>query len=278
MLLFGKKKRCPELCEGNSGHGIRAKVGFSGPKGTWSEDVNLITVAEAAFKRHSYRVNNENTHLYHKESGYIISPQFLEVVPLDDGTFETTTTMQVNHLSLVPQGVFEYQHACGNTMAEAIVKGIDQWVETDFVPLFEATHSKPESCTAMQMELPEKDGQPARMRRMILGPVMHFQKEPKQENCSDEHCFCPCCMLTNNYDAFTHLIQSEVFYCIRLFALRDASGAPSADCRVNGLDFQSGEDALRKYAESWPKCGYEFRKQYIVLQTILRDSPSAIKI
>jgi hypothetical protein len=57
--------------------------------------------------------------------------------------------------------------------------------------------------------------------------------------------------------------------------MRDADGVPAADCRVNGRDFEPGAVALRAYAATWPAAGYEFRKQYVVLQSIAKKSARA---
>jgi hypothetical protein len=53
--------------------------------------------------------------------------------------------------------------------------------------------------------------------------------------------------------------------------MRDANGDPQADCRVNGDDWDKGTEALRKYVGTWPAAGFEMRKQYVVVQTILKD-------
>jgi hypothetical protein len=42
---------------------------------------------------------------------------------------------------------------------------------------------------------------------------------------------------------------------------------------VNGEDWEKGAQALREYAKTWPPAGYEFRKQYVVLQTLANDAP-----
>lgn len=68
--------------------------------------------------------------------------------------------------------------------------------------------------------------------------------------------------------AFKELIEGDGFYGLRLFAARNAEGTPEADCRVNGEDWEIGAQALREYAGTWPSAGYEFRKQYVVLQSI----------
>jgi hypothetical protein len=40
-----------------------------------------------------------------------------------------------------------------------------------------------------------------------------------------------------------------------------------ADCRVNGEDWSAGAEALRAYVTRWPDRGFEFRKQYVVIQS-----------
>jgi hypothetical protein len=68
------------------------------------------------------------------------------------------------------------------------------------------------------------------------------------------------------------LIEGDAFYGLRLFALRDEDGNPGADCRVNGDDWEKGAQAFHAYASTWPSAGYEFRKQYVVLQTVEHGS------
>jgi hypothetical protein len=120
------------------------------------------------------------------------------------------------------------------------------------------------------MEFPAKDGKAARTRRAILGPVAHFMEKPPEAaaQAQEEHPFCPCCLLTNSFEAFRDLLEGDGFFCLRMFAARDQDGAAQADCRVNGEDWETGAEALRHYAGAWPAAGYEFRKQYVVLQTI----------
>jgi Family of unknown function (DUF6348) len=271
--VFGsrKKKTAPPLCPSNPGIGMEAKAAFSRGDHSWTEEANLVSLAAAVFKKHSYSVADEKTWLQHTDSGFMFLPQLVEIQPLDDGGVRTVTTMQTNHPTLSPDGVFEYQHSTGNSIAESISKGFDQWVQTDFVPLLDALRPEPESCTALEMAFPARGGKPARVRRAVLGPVAHFMQHPPskaEETAPEEHPFCPCCLLTRSFEAFRDLIEGDGFYCLRLFAARDTEGAPQADCRVNGEDWEKGAQALREYARTWPAAGYEFRKQYVVLQSI----------
>src|SRR5690348_11923615 len=80
------------------------------------------------------------------------------------------------------------------------------------------------------------------------------------------HDFCPCCFLTNSMETFKGMLEGEGFFAIRFYAVRDAEGQAQADCRVNGEDFEAGKQALLKYVEKWPAAGFEFRKQYVIIQ------------
>src|SRR6516164_11027463 len=154
MFGFGKKKVPPPLCPSNPGIGIEAKLAFANGGGSWTEEVNLVHIAADILRNHSYRTIDEKTHLRHPDSGFAILPQLVGVQPLEKGGVRTVTTMQVHHPTLAPQGVFEYQHAAGDTVRDSVGKGIDQWVQTDFVTLLESLLPKPKSCTALVMSFP----------------------------------------------------------------------------------------------------------------------------
>src|SRR5579864_3292861 len=168
MFGFGKKRPSPVPCKANPGIGAEGNVGFSNGSRTWNEAFNVVVLAASALKQRGHAVTNEKTWLSHAASGFALLPQLVELRPLNDGGVQTLTTMQVNHPSLTPGGVFEFQHSTGNTMAESITAGFDQWAQTDFVPLLEALQAKPGVCTSMEMELPPESGKPARARRAIL--------------------------------------------------------------------------------------------------------------
>jgi uncharacterized protein DUF6348 len=278
MFGFWKKKTPPETHPANPGIGVEARFAFANGDRSWTEKVDLVQLAESALKSFSHAVKREKSWLEHPESGYLLSPQLVGLEPLEAGGVRTVTTIQVNHPALVPQGVFEYQHSTGDNAEESIRSGFDQWVQTDFVPLLDARSSRPEACTMLQMEMPVKEGRPVRIRRAILGPVAHLQQNPppqvESESCQrvkneaeGEHPFCPCCLLTRSFEAFKELLDRDAFYGLRLYAAR-FDGVPQADCRVNGEDWEPGAVALRKYAETWPEAGLEFRKQYVVLHTV----------
>jgi hypothetical protein len=274
--MFGfRKKRTTPLCKSNPGIGVNARVAFATGERSWVEEVNMVSLAQAVFEGRGYSVKNEKTWLLHRDSGFAIYPQFVEAHPLDRGGAQTTTTAQTNHPTLAPAGIFEYQHATGDHVAESISKGLDQWVQTDFVPLLDALRDKPEHCTFLEASLPAAQSKPARIRRAVLGPVAHYMQNPPNtpdECASEEHGFCPCCLLTKSFHVFKPLFEDDGFYGLRLFAARDAEGAPQADCRVNGEDFEEGAQALREYVTTWPRAGYEFRKQYVVLQSVRKSA------
>lgn len=247
---------------------MEVKTAFSNATRSWTENVNLVSVASGILKQAGYSVIDEKKWLYHPDSGFMIQPQLVGLQPLDDGGVRTTTTMQINHPKFLPEGVFEYQHSTGDSIADSVTKGFDQWLRMDFVTLLDALRSKPGSCTALDFDFPAKAGKPVRSRRAVLGPVAHFMQEPSsndQETDAEAHPFCPCCLLTKSFNAFREMIEGDGVYCLRLFAARGIDGTPQADCRVNGEDCEKGAEALRDYAKTWPAAGYEFRKQYVVI-------------
>jgi hypothetical protein len=270
MFSFRNKKPAPPLAPSNPGIGAEARVAFASGGRSWTEHVNVVRLAATVLQQRGYRVSNEGTWLGHADSGFLLVPQFVAVQPLEDGGVHTVTTMQSHHPALVPDGLFEYQHSTGTSVAEAISAGFNQWVQMDFVVLLDALRSRPQTCMLLELELPVREGRPARKRRAVLGPVSHFQEHPPQPSAGadpEEHPFCQCCLLTRTFEAFRELLEGEGFHGLRFFAARDADGQPQADCRVNGEDWEPGARALRAYAATWRPAGYEFRKQYVVFQT-----------
>lgn len=277
-----RKERIPEPLRSNPGKGSNGSVSFTNSQRSWVERFDLVSILAACLKSQGHQVLSEESHLVLENSAFGLLPQFVEIKPLAEGGVQTTTTIQTSHASLVPEGVFEYQHSTGRNVEESFLEGFNQWAKTDLVTLLDSVQEIPLICSVLKMEIPEKNGAPAYCRRAVLGPVMHLQQYPSdavgqnaansgeesQGHHKDSHDFCPCCLLTSSFEAFKEQIESTRFYGLRLYAMRNQSGNAQADCRVNGDDWKKGAEALRTYVGTWPKAGFEFRKQYVVLQTI----------
>lgn len=267
MFSFFRKKppQKPET------YGQELNFTFRNEEQTWEESVHLLDLLERVLSDAGHTLQREGDSLLDTDRGFVIDPQFLTFQP-HEGAVQTTTIITVSHPELVPESLFEYQHATGEDTAASLKSGFEMWEQTDFVVLKEALLEEPGECTTMVMEYPD-----GRKRRMILGPVAHLVEDraafeaanacPADEN-SDQHPFCPCCLLTRSLKAFKPLIDDGNFYGIRMFASRDETGRPDADCRVNGHDHKPGMSALRRYARTWEPAGTEFRKQYVVIQSI----------
>ncbi|MDW3684252.1 DUF6348 family protein [Cupriavidus sp. CV2] len=93
-------------------------------------------------------------------------------------------------------------------------------------------------------------------------------EESEQESESDEHGFCPCCLLTKSIEAFRPILETCEFAAIRLYAARDGEGEIQAVCRLNGEDYPAGKLALMDYVKTWPEMGFEFRKQLVVVRSV----------
>ena len=222
-----------------------------------------------------YAVTVHEAQLKHSDSGIVITLDTLASTP-SPPLIRCAVGVTASHPRFPPDGILEYQHGVAATEREAIHDGFDQWLQIDFPVLLDALRDQPKHCQALEWQW-DLDGVPNFTRRALLGPVGHLVEQPQPESDATHHPSCPCCLLTNTFDAFQSLIQTDGFYAIRLLAFRDENGSTQADCRINGADWESGKRALCSYAATWPPAGVEMRKQYVVLQTVGSDRGSTAK-
>lgn len=259
----------PPRVNGNPGRGSWLRMAFANGERSWVEQANLLDLLEEVLAQREQGPVRKAGWIELADSDFLLVPQIVEARPIHKKGAQTVTTIQIHHPALTRDGIFEFQHSTGDNLEVAIRGGFEQWAQGDLVTLQDAAREKPETCMTLLMDFPATNEVPARKRRAVLGPPAHLMLKPPQDPASkSEHPFCPCCLLTNSFEAFKPLLEADGFYAIRLFAARDAEGKPQADCRVNGEDFPSGAEALRNYVLKWPQAGCEFRKQYVTLQTI----------
>jgi hypothetical protein len=241
-----RKRAMPPFSAENPGVGAQFRVAFSDAERTWEEEVNAVASLATVLKARGIPFKREDEWL-ELENGLIVRPQFFQLQPRDDGSVQSSTTIEINHPTLCEEGVFEYQHSLGSSLEESMQKGFAGWADTDLPVFMDALNEEFEHCAAMVVEYPAEGSKPARKRQMVLGPPMHAAA---------------------HFEAFEEHIKGDSFYGIRLFASRDQDGRVEADCRVNGIDFPAGEAALLKYAETWPDRGFEMRKQFVAIRTL----------
>lgn len=202
--------------------------------------------------------------VYQPDTGYYFLP-LLWNFELEDGLFKSASTIQIHHPELFPNGIFEYQYSFGGreTLDEALLSGFDTWLKTDWETLLDA--ALPHEARHLHLKMQFDDKQLNRL--VLLGSVGFYP--PKDETChtDDEHGeFCECCLFTQSLEAFKPLLESPECYAIRVFVSRDDEGEVTADCRVNGEDWNNAVDALKNYAKTWTNDGISFRKQYIIIR------------
>jgi len=252
----------PVKPEGHEGVGSEGRVAFSNAERTWEEHFDLVEILENALQENQLPGNRRDGWLVVNNELYL-RPEIVTFEPLEPRGVRTVTSISVAHEKYAPGGLFEYQHASGDDMNESLTAGFNNWIELDLPVFLDVISNSLETCTAMDMEFPE----PARrIRRSLLGPVYHLAS--RNIDTEEEHPFCPCCLLTNSFEAFRQQFEGEGFYGIRLLVLRDQEGEVSADCRVNGIDWEIGKELLIKYGETWADRGFEMRKQYVVIYTL----------
>jgi hypothetical protein len=252
---FRRPDRPPSPAAENPGRGHTVRVAFKNAQKSWEETDDLAVSLAATLNEmgHKAIVKRDWVEL---EGGFSLLPQIVSVEPMDNAGVNTTTTIQVAHASLVPDGVFEYQHSSGADIRDSFAKGFRHWAEYDLPVFLDAQRDTATLCMVAEMK-PD--------RRLVFGPPVHMAQ--KADAKPSEHDFCPCCLTTKNIDAFDDLLRDGKFHGIRLFVSRDAQGGIEADCRVNGIDRPAGVEALKRYARSWPDRGVEYRKQYVCIQT-----------
>jgi hypothetical protein len=265
MSWFRKQPRPPRPAAENPGQGHIVRVAFRNAQKSWEETDDLAASLAATLSTlgHKASVKRDWVEL---EGGFSLIPQVVGVEPLDSSGVKTVSTIQISHGSLVPGGVFEYQHSSGKDIRESFAAGFKSFAELDLPVFLDALRETAKDCMYMVMS-PDRESTSllAADRRLVFGPPLQMVQQSAP--IAGDHDFCSCCLFTNSIEAFGDLVKDRGFYAIRLFALRNADGEIEADCRVNGIDRPAGAEALMKYAKSWPDRGFEYRKQYVCIQT-----------
>ncbi len=227
-------------------------------------DASIKKILESAVWQAGYECHTTDEAII-LPSGIKLHVELIEVVNVGPDKVRTCTKITAIHDTYFPNGLPEFQHAASNTTEHALLEGFSDWAKIDLIVLEDSVKPKPQHCTVMKMQLPSSAGAGVQVRQIILGPVMHLVTLPSQKE--EDHSFCPCCLLTRNFEAFRPLIACEDNMGIRFFVCRDKDGNPTADCRVNGEAFPEGVAQLIAYASTWPERGFELRKQYIIIRS-----------
>ncbi len=260
---FRSKSTKPALSKTNPGDGSTFKIGVANRRESWEEEVDLVKCLSEVLK------SQKLEHAIHDgwlmlESGFTLQPQIVAIEPSEDGGLSSTTTIEVGHQDLIPNGLFEYQHAARDDPIGSISKGFQYWIDTDLIVLLESLNRDLINCTSLRKTFHDPESG-AFERRIVLGPTAHFVTDTTDME-KYEHSFCPCCLFMNSVEAFGNHLENKEFFGVRLFAMREDDGNIDADCRINGEDFAAGREALIKYVNTWPDRGFEFRKQYVCIQ------------
>lgn len=258
----------PPTAPSNPGNGHTLVAAFANGERTWDDSADVLAILADVLRSGRHRITFKERWIT-LTNGLVLLPQVASFAPRDEGGVSTTSTIQVSHPDLVPEGVFEYQHSQGPDLGSSFLKGFRGFADCDLPVFLDALKEEPAATTVLTKSVPLAHASGALLhRRMVLGPVVYSSQSPAPDDSHEEHPFCPCCLLTHTFSAFEEQLASPTFYGIRLFAMRDANGAPLADCRINGDDWNAGKEALLRYVATWPHRGVEFRKQYVGFQTL----------
>ena len=263
---FSDKHAEPPVHPANPGIGVKMTIATSGPTRNSTEDVDLLAILREVLAKGGWMAEEQNGWLV-SEAGLWLRPQFVSFQPRDDGLVTTCTTIEVAHPLMLPEPCFEYQHSIGDSFTVSIRTGFEQWAQIDWPVFVDLVSHDQHRCMRLEFTPLDNDATSSGLaRRVLLGPPAHMVASPSPAAAEGEaHNFCPCCLFTNSWESFKPLIESNGTSGLRLFAMRDESGKISVDCRLNGVDFEAGAQALRAYAATWPERGFEYRKQYVLI-------------
>jgi len=264
-----KSPRPPRPAPENPGRGHIVRAAFNKAQKTWEETDDLAASLAATLKALGHEATAKGDWVEFGE--FSLLPQVVNVEPMESSGVKTQSTIQVTHASLIPGGLFEYQHSSGTDIRDSFAKGFKSWADHDLPVFLDAQRARAVTCMVMEMK-PGGETQSVLPpdRRVVFGPTLQMAQNP--EVIRGEHDFCPCCLFTNSIGAFDDLLRATGFYGIRLFVSRDDEGVIQTDCRVNGVDRPAGAAALAGYAKTWPDRGFEYRKQYVCIQTRAREN------
>jgi hypothetical protein len=244
-------------------YGLDIRIAFSNDQGSWSESVNLLECLQEVLTELGRNFTRHEDHLI-VEPGLKVVPRLTWFKPGYPKGIQTATIITTEYPAKIPNGIFEYQHASATNLKDAICQGFKSWATHDLPVFIDYVNASLTECTAMELKAPATYGRGETIRRALLGPPTqtYFLNPPEDQ----EHCFCPCCLLTNSVDMLKELMNGDEFNAVRLLAIRNADGTTQADCRVNGAEYEAGKAALAKYAATWPGAGFEMRKQYVIFE------------
>ncbi len=265
--------RAPPRSPANPGRGPQVHAAFSNAERSWEESADLLEILHRALRDAGIEAKARQ-HWLEVANGVTLEPQFVSVDSQPSGV-RTVTTIQVCHPRFPAPGFFEYQHAIEPAMSSAFSAGFRSWLEIDWPVIADALRGSSLECMMMSTRRETQDGtDPARERRVLMGPVSHLVQRPAGPG-EEAHPFCPCCLTTQSFEAFRPLFDASALQAIRLFAARTTAGEAEADCRVNGEEYGPGREALLRYVATWPDRGVEFRKQFVIMQTVDAADPES---
>jgi len=257
----------PLIAPHNPGQGVSLKlVTTSGEE----QLVRLSDLLESVLLNMNFAVANEGLCLRIVGTDFIVTPLAVDLMQSDQ-RFQTTTTIQVDSPLGLKQTVFEFQHDSGDQPLQALTSGFKKWVEYELSVLLDVIEPDPTTSAGVAFSWQEPHSQTRTVRKVTFGPIEWVRIQPDITVFEPTgHLFCRCCMFRNRLisDTLGRFLKSNELHAIKLFAFRDADGKTSADCRVNGVNFEDGKNALLQYARTWPGRHMETRKQYITFHTV----------
>lgn len=110
----------------NPGAFARGRTAFANADGSWTEDIDAVAALDASLRRNGHFPVMSDALVMLPELDLAMMPLVVGgIQPRPEGGVQTVTTVQLSHPTLLPSGIFEFQHAIGVNTSAALERGFD---------------------------------------------------------------------------------------------------------------------------------------------------------
>lgn len=225
-------------------------------------------------------VENEkgNKWIHVAENDYYLLPLLEWIDNNENGEISVGATIQIQHKTIFPDGVFEYEYSMNfKEFRDAVNDAFYNWIRLDWQTLVDI--AKPKKAKALKQTYELEMGDDKILKRYVYyGPVAYYPnfdiEKMKEAGLNVKQYidrFHSNTMFTRAIEAFiTHLKdENEKNYAIRMFALKAPNGDVEVDCRINGEEYPEANKFLESYAKTWKDCDIvKFKKQYVIISNV----------
>jgi hypothetical protein len=110
----------------NPGMAVRGKFAFNDGQRSWEETFDCIQILARELENHGHRFRVEGDLIAEDSTGLSFRPLLVDLQPIHGKGVRTVTTIEITRLTIMPNAIFEFQHATGGTTLASITSGFGE--------------------------------------------------------------------------------------------------------------------------------------------------------